>query len=433
MNRISSTVMIDIKQLREHPDLYEQNMRKKNREDVSVIKDALALDEQWRILKHQADIIRKQRNDISKEINQAKKEGKNISELVVKAKNTLKELEKSESKEKELEEKLTQVIKRIPNLMNESVPQGKDDSDNVELARMGPAPRSRAVKPHQEVVEDLGLADFESSATTSGNGFYFMQGDLALLNRALLQYAVDVMITKGFTYVETPLLLRNSVISKVVDLRDQEEQIYKIDGEDAYLIGTSEHSLIGRFIDTTINEEDLPLKHTSYSMCFRKEKGSHGLDEKGFFRTHQFNKIEMIVICRPEESMEFYKAMQDITIEIFTGLELPTRVLQICSGDLGDLKHTQVDIEVWSPRRDNWIEVGSCSNLTDAQARSLGIRVQGKSERYTPHTLNNTAIATSRALVAILENCQNDDGTVTIPQVLHKYMYGKTKLEKQRK
>jgi seryl-tRNA synthetase len=280
------------------------------------------------------------------------------------------------------------------------------------------------VKNHAELAESLGVADFGASAKTSGSGFYYLEGELALLNQALIRYALDMMVKKGYRYVETPLMLRGDIIKNVTDLNDQKNQIYKIDGEDLYLIGTSEHSLIGRYIDTILSEKQLPIKQTSYSMCFRKEVGSHGLDEKGLFRTHQFNKIEMITICTPEESMKHYEDMQKITIDIFKGLGIPIQVLSICSGDLGDLKHIQVDIEAWSPRKQSYFEVGSCSNLTDAQARRLKIRCDGPRGRYVPHTLNNTAIATSRALVAILENYQQKDGTVKVPAALVKYMHG---------
>ena len=272
----------------------------------------------------------------------------------------------------------------------------------------------------------MGVADFDASARTSGNGFYYLQGDLALLNQALIRFVIDKLVSKGFTYVETPLMLRGDVIKNVTDLNDMKNQIYKMDEEDLYLIGTSEHSLIGRYIDTILLEKNLPMKFASYSMCFRKEIGSHGIDEKGLYRSHQFNKVEMVVICKPEDSMKFFEELQGITVEIFRDLDIPIRILGICSGDLGDLKHIQVDIEAWSPRKKAYFEVGSCSNLTDAQARRLKIRVDnGKGEKYIPHTLNNTAIATSRALVAILENYQQKDGTVKIPEVLLPFMHGK--------
>jgi len=310
--------------------------------------------------------------------------------------------------------------------MHSSVAIGKDENENVSMRKIGkPKEFDFEVKTHAEIAESLSVADFDASARTSGNGFYYLQGDLALLNQALIRFVIDKMVSKGFLYVETPLMLRSAVIQNVTDLNDMKNQIYKIDDEDLYLIGTSEHSLIGRFIDTILSDKNLPMKFASYSMCFRKEIGSHGIDEKGLFRNHQFNKVEMVVICRPDESMKFFEEMQGITVEIFKELGIPIRILGICSGDLGDLKHIQVDIEAWSPRKKAYFEVGSCSNLTDCQARKLKIRVDnGKGEKYAPHTLNNTALATSRAMVAILENYQQKDGTVKVPDVLVPYMHG---------
>lgn len=423
--------MIDIKHLREQPETYKQNLIKKRPEsNGELIDEVLAVDESWRAEQKKVEELRKTRNELSKEVNDAKKNNdqERFKELLEQVKEVPGQIKTVEEKITALQEELQEKIKQIPNLMHESVPLGKEDSENVEIARFGPEPVAKEVKAHQIIAEELGLADFESSGRTSGSGFYYLQGDLALLNQALLRYAIDIMVQKGFMYVETPLFLKKEVINKVVDLHDQENMIFKIEDEDKFLIGTSEHSLIGRYVQSVIQDTQLPLKQTSYSMCFRREKGSHGLDERGLFRTHQFNKVEMIVICHPDESMKIYEELQNIAVEIFSGLDLPTRVLQICSGDLGDMKHTQIDVEVWSPRKNDWIEVGSCSNLTDAQARSLGIRVQGK-EKFTPHTLNNTAMATSRALVAILENFQNEDGTVSIPKVLQPYMFGKTVLK----
>ena len=424
--------MIDIKLLREEPELFKANMKKKFMDDKLVIVDeVLSLDSSWRSLKKQIDDLRKSRNDLSRQVNEAKKSGDDalFKKLLSEVKEIPLKIKSLEDESEKVENELFSKLRDIPNLMSDSVPQGRSDADNVELKRFGPEPVAKDVKPHQVVVEDMGLADFNSSAKTSGTGFYYLEGELALLNQALIRFGIETMYSHGFRYVETPLLLRGEVIEKVVDLNDQENQIYKIENEDLYLIGTSEHSMIGRFIGKLLDEKDLPIKQTSYSMCFRKEKGSHGLDEKGLFRTHQFNKVEMIVFCKPDESLAYYDKLQSITIEIFTKLGLPIRVLQICSGDLGNMKHNQVDIEAWSPRKNDYIEVGSCSNLTDAQARSLGIRVTNGKEKYVPHTLNNTAIATSRALVAILENFQNPDGSVDIPEVLHKYMMGITKLQ----
>lgn len=422
--------MIDIVLLRENPDLIKETCKKKfQTAKLKLVDEALKKDVVWRKLKGEADDLRASRNKISKEIGEAKKAGKNASSLLKKAASIPDAILDVEKKMYALEDEIKAILMQLPNVMHKSVPLGKDASENKVLEVIGkPKKPAFEVKSHAEIAEKLGLGDFDSSARVSGNGFYYMQGPLALLNQALLRFAIDVMVKRGFTYVETPLMLHSSVINNVTDLNDQKNQIYKIDGEDLYLIGTSEHALIGRYIDTILNEKQFPLKQTSYSMCFRKEIGSHGIDEKGFFRTHQFNKIEMVTICTPEDSMKLYEEMKDITIDIFKQLGIPIRVLAICSGDLGDLKHVQVDIEAWSPRKGEYFEVGSCSNLTDAQARRLKIRCDGPRGRYVPHTLNNTALASSRALVAILENYQQKDGTVKIPAALEPYMHGITQL-----
>lgn len=422
--------MIDIVLLRENPDLIKETCKRKfQTAKLKLVDEALKKDVVWRKLKGEADDLRASRNKISKEIGEAKKAGKNASSLLKKAASIPDAILDVEKKMYALEDEIKAILMQLPNVMHRSVPLGKDASENKVLEVIGkPKKPAFEVKSHAEIAEKLGLGDFDSSARVSGNGFYYMQGPLALLNQALLRFAIDVMVKRGFTYVETPLMLHSSVINNVTDLNDQKNQIYKIDGEDLYLIGTSEHALIGRYIDTILNEKQFPLKQTSYSMCFRKEIGSHGIDEKGFFRTHQFNKIEMVTICTPEDSMKLYEEMKDITIDIFKQLGIPIRVLAICSGDLGDLKHVQVDIEAWSPRKGEYFEVGSCSNLTDAQARRLKIRCDGPRGRYVPHTLNNTALASSRALVAILENYQQKDGTVKIPAALEPYMHGITQL-----
>ncbi len=426
--------MIDIKLIRENPDLIRDNIKRKFQDNkLQLVDELLGLDKNIRELKGKADSLRHKRNTLSESINQLKKEGKDIKPILEEVKSIPQKIKDIESDMAVLEEEFNSKIMQIPNIMHESVPAGKDASENVEESRHGHYRMlDFEVKSHVEIAESLGVADFESSARTSGNGFYYLEGDLALLNQALIRFGIDKMVSKGFLYVETPLMLNDSVIKNVTDLHDMSNQIFKIQDEELYLIGTSEHSLIGRHIGTVIDEDRLPIKHTSYSMCFRKEIGSHGIDEKGLFRTHQFNKIEMVVLCKPEDSMRFYEEMKGITVEIFTELDIPIRVLQICSGDLGDLKHCQVDIEAWSPRKKEYFEVGSCSNLTDAQARRLNIRYQDKNNnRAYVHTLNNTAIATSRAMVAILENFQNPDGTVDIPKALHKYMHGKKKIEKR--
>src|SRR3989344_1908051 len=415
--------MIDIKLLRENPDLYRKNAKKKFK-NQKIVDDVLDLDSEWRKIKLEADNLRSERNKISEQINQEKKKGdvRGVHGLIARAKEIPKKLEEIELKEKIVYGKLKKEIYRIPNLMSKRVPIGKDETENkVEKVFGKPKKKTFEIKSHAEIAENLGVIDFDSSARVSGTGFYYLQGELALLNRALINYATDIMIKKGFQYVETPLMLKEGIIDQVTDLNDKKNQIYLIRGDDLALIGMSEHSLIGRFAEQEIEEKKLPIKQTSYSMCFRKEIGSHGIDEKGLFRTHQFNKIEMIVICKPEESEKFFEELKKITVEIFKGLEIPVRILKICSGDLGDLKYEQVDIEAWSPRQKKYFEVGSCSNLTDAQARKLGISTRIKGQRIVPHTLNNTAIATSRAIVAILENHQQANGNVKIPKALWKY------------
>lgn len=427
--------MLDIRLIRENPDKVKENIKKKFQErKLDIVDKIRKKDVDWRNLKQRTDKLRQERNQISLEIAKAKKAGKNASQLMKAAKIIPNKIEEIEKKMHKLEKEIESLLVQIPNIIHESVPVGKDASKNVEREKIGKMlqPVSQP-KNHIELGESLGVLDFDSSAKTSGTGFYYMKGDLALLNQAIIKFAIDKMTSKGYTYVETPLMLRGEIIKSVVDLNDMQNQIYKIDGEDLYLIGTSEHSLIGRFRDKIFNEKELPVKNTSYSMCFRKEIGSHGIEEKGIFRTHQFNKIEMIVICNPSESEKFFEEMKNITIDLFRELEIPIRVLEICSGDLGDLKNKQIDVEAWSPVKKEYYEVGSCSNLTDAQARKLKIRsINSKGERFVPHTLNNTAIATSRALIAIMENHQNSDGTINIPKVLHKYMNGKTKIEKVR-
>lgn len=424
--------MFDIKFLRENPDAVKENIKKKFKNDrLKLVDEALEKDKKWRELKGQVDSLRSERNKLSKAVGDAKKAGKDAKKLLAEAGKIPGKIESLENKMFSLESELSDILSKIPNMISDAVAIGKDDSENVQMRRIGkPRDFSFEVKSHSEIAEKLGMADFDASAKTSGNGFYYLQGDLALLNQALIRFVIDKLASKGFTYVETPLMLRSDVIKNVTDLNDMKNQIYKMDNEDLYLIGTSEHSLIGRFIDTILLEKQLPMKFASYSMCFRKEIGSHGIDEKGLFRTHQFNKVEMVVICKPEDSGKFFDEIQGITVEIFKELEIPIRILGICSGDLGDLKHVQVDIEAWSPRKKSYFEVGSCSNLTDAQARKLKIRVDsGKGDKYVPHTLNNTAIATSRALVAILENYQEKDGSVKIPKALQKYMNGKKVLK----
>ncbi len=424
--------MIDIKVVREYPDLVRDNIKKKFQDSkLKLVDEVLELDEKWRKVKYEEDGLRSERNKVSKQISELKKLGKNADKEMKRAKEIPGKIEKIEVRRKKLEEERDMVLSKIPNFISDRVPFGKSDKENVVEKVFGkPKDFGFKVKSHGDLIEDLGLGDFDSSSRVAGTGFYYLQGDLALMNQALIQFAISKMVSKGFTYVETPLMLRNEVINRVTDLNDQEGMIYRIANDEVSLIGTSEHSLIGRYVDKEVDYNELPIKQTSYSMCFRKEIGSHGIDEKGLFRTHQFNKVEMVVICKPEDSDKFFDNMKDLTVEIFKDLDLPVRVLRICSGDLGDLKKEQIDVEVYSPRKKDYFEVGSCSNLTDAQARKLGISYVEKGVRVVPHTLNNTAMATSRALVAILENNQDKDGNVKIPKVLQPFMGGKKVLKK---
>ncbi|MEK6841728.1 MAG: serine--tRNA ligase [Nanoarchaeota archaeon] len=423
--------MIDIKDLRERPDVYKKNLEKKGK-NLGVVESLLTVDEKWRNLKKQADDLRAERNSVSEAINQAKKhkDEQKAKQLILRAQEIPERLKKLEELEAEASAEVSFFLKEIPNIMSKNVPPGKSDKDNVVEKVYGkPKKMNFPIKSHGEIAEELGLADFDSSRRVAGTGFYYLEGDLALLNQALLIYARDIMIKRGFRYVETPLMLKNEVVNRVTDLNDQKNMIYRVGNDEMSLIGTSEHSLIGRFIDQEIDVKKLPIKHTSYSMCFRKEIGGSGIDEKGIFRTHQFNKIEMIIICMPKDSEKHFEEMKKASIEILKGLKIPFRIIKICSGDLGDMKYEQVDFEVYSPRRKTYIESGSCSNLTTAQARKLGISTRINGERIVPHTLNNTAMATPRPLIAILENNQQKDGSVKIPAVLWKYMNGKKVLE----
>ena len=424
--------MIDIKDLRDHPEVYKKNLEKKGK-NPEIVGKLLIVDEKWRKLKKQADDLRSERNSISEAINQAKKkkDEKKAKELILKAQQIPDMLKKLEEQEAEAFAEVGFFLKEVPNLISKRVPIGKDSSKNVVEKVYGkPKKLNFPVKSHVEIAEDLGLADFDSASRVAGTGFYYIEGDLALLNIAMINYARDIMIKRGFRYVETPLMLKKEIINNVTDLNDQKNMIYQIANDDVALIGTSEHSLIGRFAGQEIDVKKLPIKHTSYSMCFRKEIGGKGIDEKGIYRTHQFNKMEMIIICLPKDSEKAFEEMKKASIEILKGLKIPFRIVRICSGDLGDLKYEQVDFEVYSPRRKEYIEAGSCSNLTTAQARKLGISTRVNGERIVPHTLNNTAIATPRPLIAILENNQQKDGSVKIPAVLQKYMGGKKLISK---
>lgn len=426
--------MIDIKLIRESPDKIKENIKKKfQNEKLPLVDKIKKKDAEWRNLKTKIDKLRHERNKISKEISEAKKQSKPAAELLKKAKQIPKQINEIEEKTKTLKQETDELLKQIPNMLHKSVPTGKDSSKNVVREIIGkPKKPSFEIKNHAELAEALGIADFDASAKTSGNGFYFLKGDLALLSQALINYARDFMTGKGYEYIEPPLMIRKNILTGVYSNAEIEQMAYKLQDEDLYLIATSEHPVIGMFINKTLKKEELPIKLTSYSMCFRKEIGSHGIDEKGVFRTHQFNKQEMIVICKPEESYKYYKELLDLSKKLFKSLGIPIREIESCSGDLADLKAKGADLEAWSPRQKEYFEITSVTNMEDAQARRLNIKfVDEKNNRRFAHTLNNTAIATSRALVAILENYQNKDGSVSVPKVLQKYMNGKKKIEKK--
>ena len=428
--------MIDIKLLRETPEIVKENIKKKfQMEKLPLVDEVIKLDGEWRKLKYKEDTLRSDRNRVSEEINQAKKKNdeKKAKELIKKAQSIPEEIAKIGENRKALEEKIQRLMYKIPNIIHKSVPIGKDSSQNVVRKVIGKPKKLRFdVKGHVELGEKLKILDFDTSAEVSGNGFYYMKGDLALLNMALINFSRDYMVKQKFEYVETPLMIKKEVLEGVYSNEEINVMSYKIEGEDLYLIATSEHPLIGQFINKTLNKSNLPVKQTSYSMCFRKEIGSHGIDEKGIFRTHQFNKQEMIVICEPADSYKWYDNMLKYSVGIFKALGIPIRVLESCSGDLPDLKAKGCDIEAWSPKQNKYFEVTSLTNMEESQARRLNIKIENGKERYFAHTLNNTVIATSRALVAIMENYQQKDGSILIPKVLQKYMYGKKKIESKK-
>jgi len=420
--------MIDIKLIRENPELVKENIKKKFQDSkLQLVDDVRKKDEEWRKLKTQADALRAERNKVSKEVSELKKAGKNADAALKRAAEIPDKIAEIEAKTVKLEEEIGVIMRTIPNILHKSVPIGKDSSENVEVEKIGkPKKFDFPIKSHAELAESLGVADFDTSAKTSGNGFYYLIGDLALLNQALIRFGIDTMVKKGYTYVETPLMIHGDVVNGVMAFTDMQNMMYKIENEDLYLIGTSEHSLIGYYKDKTFTYKQLPQKATSYSVCFRKEVGSHGINEKGFYRTHQFNKVEMVVICKAEDSYKLYDEMLGICVDIYKQLGIPTRILECCSGDLADLKAKSCDLEFWSPAQGKYAEVGSLTNMEEAQARRLGIKyIDEKGEKRYAHTLNNTAIATSRAMVAILENFQQKDGSVKIPDVLVPYMSGK--------
>ena len=422
--------MLDIKLIRSNPDLVKENIKKKFQEEkLPLVDEVLKLDEEFRASKGRGDELRQQRNAISKEIGKLMSQGKKEEAMEVKKKvqAIAGELEEMERKEAEMTAEIHKRMLVIPNLIDESVPIGRDDSENVEVQRFGePVVPDFEVPYHTEIMERFGGIDLDSARKTSGNGFYYLMGDIARLHSAVLAYARDFMINKGFTYCIPPFMIHGNVVEGVMSQTDMDAMMYKIEGEDLYLIGTSEHSMIGKFIDTILPENALPQTLTSYSPCFRKEKGAHGIEERGVYRIHQFEKQEMIVVCKPEDSMKWYEQMWRYSVELFRSLEIPVRQLECCSGDLADLKVKSCDIEAWSPRQKKYFEVCSCSNLGDAQARRLKIRVKGENgENYLPHTLNNTVVAPPRMLIAFLENNLQADGSIKIPEPLRPYMGGK--------
>ena len=420
--------MLDIRTIREHPESVLDSLKKRNQEEKApLVKEAQEKDKEWRKTKGELDELRHKRNRVSEDINKAKKEGKDASKLMAEAKSIPGKLKELEDREEQLRTRIIEILRTLPNLLDPEVPEGKDASQNVAREELGKKTElGFPARSHVELCEQLGIADFEASRRTSGHGFFFLKGDLALLDQALQRYALDMMLQEGFTPIVPPYMIRKEIVDGVVDLHFFEEIIYKLEGEDLYPISTSEHPLIGMMEGQDIPVNELPVKLCGISPCFRKELGAHGIDEKGLFRTHQFNKIEQVVICKPEESREWYEKLLGITKKIFTGLGIPTRVWESCAGDLGDLKARGADLEAWSPRRKEYFEVASVSNLTDAQARRLRIKMlYPDGTREYAHTLNNTALATSRAMVAIIENYQQKDGTVKVPFVLVPYMGGK--------
>ena len=426
--------MLDMKFVRENPDIVKENIKKKFKDyKLPLVNEVLMEDKELRQTQQHADDLRANRKKISKEIGKLMGQGKKeeAEEIKQQMAEIAHELTALEEKEIKLRESVTEKMMQIPNIIDDSVPIGKDDSENVELEKFGePVVPDFEIPYHTEIMERLSGIDLDAARRVTGNGFYYLMGDVARLHSAILNYARDFMIDKkGFTYVIPPYMIRSSVVDGVMSFAEMEGMMYKIEGEDLYLIGTSEHSMIGKFKDTILEEKDLPYTYTSYSPCFRKEKGAHGIEERGVYRIHQFEKQEMIVVCKPEESMEWFKKLYMNTVEFFRTLDIPVRTLECCSGDLADLKCKSVDVEAWSPRQKKYFEVGSCSNLTDAQARRLKIRVKGENgEKYFAHTLNNTCVAPPRMLIAFLENNLQADGSILIPEVLQPYMGGKKKI-----
>ena len=420
--------MIDIKFLRENPEVVKENIKKKFQDEkLPMVDEVIALDAESRKTQQEADDLRAKRNKISKEIGALMAQGKREEAEAKKAEVAAgaKRLAELEVKETELQEKITAIMMVIPNIIDPSVPIGKDDSENVEVTKYGePVVPDFEIPYHTEIMEKFNGIDLDSAGKVAGNGFYYLMGDIARLHSAVISYARDFMINRGFTYCIPPFMIRSNVVTGVMSFAEMDAMMYKIEGEDLYLIGTSEHSMIGKFIDTIIPEEKLPQTLTSYSPCFRKEKGAHGIEERGVYRIHQFEKQEMIVVCKPEDSTMWFDKLWQNTVDLFRSLDIPVRTLECCSGDLADLKVKSFDVEAWSPRQKKYFEVGSCSNLGDAQARRLKIRINGEKGKYFAHTLNNTVVAPPRMLIAFLENNLQADGSVRIPEVLRPYMGG---------
>jgi seryl-tRNA synthetase len=426
--------MIDLKFLRENPEIVKQNIKNKFQDHkLPLVDEVIELDEKSRKAKQEADALRANRNVISKQIGALMGQGKKDEAMALKeqVQKDAARLAELEVQEKELQEKVNKIMMTIPNIIDPSVPIGEDDSCNVEIEKYGePAVPDYEIPYHTEIMEKCGGIDLDAAGKVAGNGFYYLMGDIARLHSAVLSYARDFMIDRGFTYCVPPFMIRSSVVTGVMSFEEMDAMMYKIEGEDLYLIGTSEHSMIGKFIDTINEEEKLPYTLTSYSPCFRKEKGAHGIEERGVYRIHQFEKQEMIVVCKPEESKMWYDKLWQNTVDLFRSLDIPVRTLECCSGDLADLKVKSCDVEAWSPRQKKYFEIGSCSNLGDAQARRLKIRVKDKSgNKYFAHTLNNTVAAPPRMLIALLENNLNEDGSINIPKALQPYMGGKTKIQ----
>ena len=426
--------MIDIAILRENPTLVKENMKKKFQDDkIGLVDEAYKLDKDYREVLTKASELRSKRNKLSKEIGQFMREGnKDAAENNKKQVSAMAdELAKLEDLETQYGSELKAIMMKIPNFIDESVPLGKDDSENVEITKYGePVVPDFEIPYHTEIMENFDGIDMDAAGRVAGQGFYYLMGDIARLHSAILSYARDFMIDRGFTYVIPPYMIRSNVVTGVMSFEEMDSMVYKIEGEDLYLIGTSEHSMIGKFIDNILEEDKLPYTYTSYSPCFRKEKGAHGIEERGVYRIHQFEKQEMIVVCKPEDSKMWFEKLWNNTVDLFRSLDIPVRTLECCSGDLADLKSKSIDVEAWSPRQKKYFEVGSCSNLTDAQARRLNIRINGENGKYFAHTLNNTVVAPPRMLIAFLENNLNEDGSVNIPKALQPYMGGKEKITK---